>query len=205
MAWRGVGRLKLHQIKQLVAELLARLRIDRLHLVCEQLVLRGIEFDDLAALRLHRGLGVFLFLDVQSALEGDSLLHETLHRGLQHWFPGSVLHQQVQQGQSRRAVSADGLPLLGASSTTALGLLSLATSNVQAVRQFGIGSAAGVMVDFVMSIVFLPTLLTLVKPDTAPPPQERWLAKPMGAVAGFASQRLDLHDAVGDLGNFDFE
>ncbi len=40
---------------------------------------------------------------------------ETLHRGLQHWFPGSVLHQQVQQGQSRRALSADGLPLLGVS------------------------------------------------------------------------------------------
>jgi D-amino-acid dehydrogenase len=40
---------------------------------------------------------------------------EALHRGLQHWFPGSVLHQQVQQGSSRRAVVADGLPLLGAS------------------------------------------------------------------------------------------
>ncbi len=39
---------------------------------------------------------------------------ETLHRGLQHWFPGSVLHQQVQQGSSRRAVVPDGLPLLGA-------------------------------------------------------------------------------------------
>lgn len=41
--------------------------------------------------------------------------HEALHRGLQHWFPGSVLHQQVQQGSSRRAVTPDGLPVLGAS------------------------------------------------------------------------------------------
>lgn len=40
---------------------------------------------------------------------------EALHRGLQHWFPGSVLHQQVQQGQSRRAVCPDGLPLVGSS------------------------------------------------------------------------------------------
>lgn len=40
---------------------------------------------------------------------------EALHRALQHWFPGSVLHQQVQQGSSRRAVVADGLPLIGAS------------------------------------------------------------------------------------------
>lgn len=47
---------------------------------------------------------------------------DVLHRGLQHWFPGSVLHQQVQQGHSRRAVVADGLPLLGASSQPGLWL-----------------------------------------------------------------------------------
>ncbi len=40
---------------------------------------------------------------------------EALHRALQHWFAGSVLHQQVQHWQGRRAVVADGLPLLGAS------------------------------------------------------------------------------------------
>ncbi len=103
------------------------------------------------------------------------------------------IHELRESGRTREAflstVEHLWLPLLGASATTALGLLSLATSNVQAVRQFGIGSAVGVMVDFVMSIVFLPTLLTLVKPDTAPPPQERWLAKPMGAVATFAMHR----------------
>ena len=47
---------------------------------------------------------------------------EALHRGLQHWFPGSVLHQQVQQGQSRRALSPDGLPLIGATGRTGLWL-----------------------------------------------------------------------------------
>jgi predicted RND superfamily exporter protein len=77
-------------------------------------------------------------------------------------------------------------PLLGASATTALGLLSLATSDVHSVRTFGIGSSVGVMVDFVMSLVFVPTLLTLVRPDTAPPPQERWLVGPMRAVARFS-------------------
>ena len=54
-------------------------------------------------------------------------------------------------------------PLFGASATTALGMLSLATSNVMAVRSFGIGSAAGIMVDFVISIILVPTLLTFVK------------------------------------------
>lgn len=47
---------------------------------------------------------------------------EALHRGLQHWFPGSVLHSQVQQGQSRRALAADGLPLLGATGRPGLWL-----------------------------------------------------------------------------------
>ena len=48
--------------------------------------------------------------------------HEALHRGLQHWYPGSVLHQQVQQGQSARPVTPDGLPLLGASAQPGLWL-----------------------------------------------------------------------------------
>jgi D-amino-acid dehydrogenase len=47
---------------------------------------------------------------------------EALHRGLQHWFPRSVLHQQVQQGQSRRAVPADGLPVFGATGRAGLWL-----------------------------------------------------------------------------------
>ncbi len=103
------------------------------------------------------------------------------------------IHELRESGNARQAflstVEHLFLPLLGASVTTALGLLSLATSNVLAVREFGIGAGVGVMVDFILSIAFLPTLLTLVTPDTAPPPQERWLARPMGLVAGFAMRR----------------
>lgn len=78
------------------------------------------------------------------------------------------------------------IPLLGASGTTALGMLSLATSEVVAVRAFGVGAATGVMVDFAMSLVFVPTLLTLVRPDPEPPPQERWLMAPLQKVGRFA-------------------
>jgi predicted RND superfamily exporter protein len=77
-------------------------------------------------------------------------------------------------------------PLLGASGTTALGMLSLATSDVVAVRTFGIGAATGVMVDFVLSLVFMPTLLTLVRPDAKAPPQERWLMGPLQRAGRFA-------------------
>jgi uncharacterized protein len=77
-------------------------------------------------------------------------------------------------------------PLLGASGTTALGMISLATSNVVAVRTFGIGAGVGVMIDFLISIVFVPALLTYVRPDPEPPPQERWLLKPLQRAGRFA-------------------
>jgi hypothetical protein len=80
-------------------------------------------------------------------------------------------------------------PLLGASGTTALGMLSLATSSVVAVRQFGIGSAVGIMVDFALSIVFMPTLLAWMKPKATVAPHEAWLVRPMQAIARFSSGR----------------
>src|SRR5690606_38273086 len=78
------------------------------------------------------------------------------------------------------------LPLFGASATTALGLLSLATSNVVAVKAFGVGAAVGVMVDFIMSIVLVPTLLLLVTPDVRETPQERFLLAPLQRLARFS-------------------
>ena len=99
--------------------------------------------------------------------------HELRETGSkEHAFKSSVQHLFV--------------PLLGASATTALGLASLATSDVVAVRAFGLGAAVGVMVDFVMSLVLVPTLLMLLKPETAVAPQERYLLIPMQRVARFA-------------------
>ncbi len=78
-------------------------------------------------------------------------------------------------------------PLLAASGTTALGLLSLATSPIDAVASFGIGAAIGVMVDFGVSIVLMPTLLAWVPVSAVPPPQARWLLTPMRAVSRISS------------------
>jgi len=77
-------------------------------------------------------------------------------------------------------------PLLGASGTTALGMLSLATSDIVAVRTFGIGAAIGVMIDFALSLAFVPTLLTLVRPDEGVAPQERWFLSPLQRAGRFA-------------------
>ncbi len=67
--------------------------------------------------------------------------------------------------RSRRRSSHLVAPLLGASGTTALGMASLATSSIVAVREFGLGSAVGVMVDFAISIVLMPTMLGWLKPE----------------------------------------
>ncbi|MEW6322270.1 MAG: MMPL family transporter [Acidobacteriota bacterium] len=77
-------------------------------------------------------------------------------------------------------------PLLGASGTTALGMLSLATSDVVAVKTFGIGAAIGVMIDFALSITLVPTMLTFVDPKPQPPPQEAWLLRPLQRVGRFS-------------------
>jgi len=80
-------------------------------------------------------------------------------------------------------------PLFAASATTALGLLSLATSDIVAVREFGIGAAAGVMIDFLSSLVLVPTLLALAPPASRESPHERLLTGPIRRAAAFATRR----------------
>ena len=79
-------------------------------------------------------------------------------------------------------------PLLGASVTTALGMLSLATSDVVAVRSFGIGAAVGIMVDFAISLVVMPTFLSLVKPESVETAHERYLLPPLQRVARWSTR-----------------
>ena len=97
---------------------------------------------------------------------------ERRHGDNEHAFKATVAHLMA--------------PLLGASATTALGMLSLATSNVVAVRAFGVGSAIGIMMDFVVSLVLVPTLLMWVKPETAEAPHERYFIAPLQRVARFS-------------------
>jgi predicted RND superfamily exporter protein len=98
---------------------------------------------------------------------------ERRHLSRQDAFIGTVRHLMA--------------PLFGASATTALGMLSLATSQVVAVREFGMGSAIGVMVDFVISLILVPTLLGWVNEEKTAPPQEAWFLGPLRAVARFST------------------
>ena len=100
---------------------------------------------------------------------------------MQHW--DTTRRKLNNEAAFKHTVAHLATPLFGASVTTALGMLSLATSNVVAVRSFGIGSAVGVMVDFVISLILVPTLLTFVKPTAKVAPHEKYFVKPLQAVA----------------------
>jgi uncharacterized protein len=106
---------------------------------------------------------------------------------MQHWDEARR-HGSTEEA-FKETVAHLAAPLLGASGTTALGMASLATSHVVAVRSFGIGSAVGIMVDFMISLVFVPTLLSLMKPETAEAPHERYLVEPMRRVAALSTRR----------------
>ena len=133
-------------------------------------VLMGFTYNILASMLLPLIIILAIADDVHIVQHFNHELRESGSK--EHAFKSSVQHLFV--------------PLLGASGTTALGLLSLATSNVVAVRSFGVGSAVGVMVDFVMSLVFVPTMLMLLKPESGTAPQERYLVGPMQRVARFS-------------------
>ena len=102
---------------------------------------------------------------------------------MQRW--GEARRHNDNERAFKETVSHLATPLFGASVTTALGMLSLATSHVVAVRSFGIGSAVGIMVDFVISLILVPTLLTFVKFDAEEkaPPHEKYFLEPLRRVA----------------------
>lgn len=102
--------------------------------------------------------------------------------------------EELQAGRSaeeafKQTVGHLAVPLLGASATTALGMWSLATSDVKAVREFGIGSGVGIMIDFAISLVFVPTVMTLLKPEPGLPPHQVLLVEPMRRVSALAITR----------------
>ena len=106
---------------------------------------------------------------------------------IQHY--GEARRNGTAEEAFKSTVSHLVAPIFGASGTTALGMASLAMSNIVAVREFGLGSAIGVMVDFVISIVLMPTMLGWLRPENAPAPQETWLRKPMRWLASFTTRR----------------
>lgn len=70
------------------------------------------------------------------------------------------------QGAPERAIAHAVLPCSLAAVTTAIGLLSLCSSNILPIRKFGIFSAMGVMATLVLLYLFLPSALTIFPPKS---------------------------------------
>lgn len=80
-------------------------------------------------------------------------------------------------------------PCLFCSLTTALGFVSLATSDVPAVRQFGLFAALGVLLAFVAGMTLVPIGLSFLTPPESPEraPQHRWIRRLLAVAARAAS------------------
>jgi uncharacterized protein len=83
---------------------------------------------------------------------------------LANYYRDQLAETGVQEGAAGRAVHHALLPLSLATGTTAIGLATLAVSELVPIRMFGIFSAAGVVVSFVILVTFMPAALELFPP-----------------------------------------
>jgi predicted RND superfamily exporter protein len=97
------------------------------------------------------------------------------------------------EGAAGRALAHGWKPCTLAAFTTALGLLSLNTSNILPIRNFGFYSALGVMATLILLFTFLPSALQIW------PPRFRASAKSDGRSGrgGFHEKMLNSWEAVG--------
>ncbi len=94
--------------------------------------------------------------------------------------------QRVSQGEERKSavqgtIQEMFLPVLGAATTTAAGFLTLLSSFLIPTREFGLFSAFGVMVSFLLAMVMIPALLMVL-----PAPKVRLTKLQMRSAQGFA-------------------
>ncbi|MCE9629469.1 MAG: MMPL family transporter [Planctomycetia bacterium] len=83
---------------------------------------------------------------------------------LANYYRDQLAETGVQEGAAGRAVHHALLPLSLATGTTAIGLATLAVSELVPIRMFGIFSAAGVVVSFLILVTFMPAALELFPP-----------------------------------------
>ena len=83
---------------------------------------------------------------------------------LANYYRDQLAETGVQEGAAGRAVHHALLPLTLATGTTAVGLATLAVSELVPIRMFGIFSAAGVVVSFLILITLMPAALELFPP-----------------------------------------
>ena len=83
---------------------------------------------------------------------------------LANYYRDQLAETGIQEGAAGRAVHHALLPLSLATGTTAVGLATLAVSELVPIKMFGIFSAIGVVVSFVVIITLMPAMLELFPP-----------------------------------------
>jgi len=83
---------------------------------------------------------------------------------LANYYRDQLAETGIQEGAAGRAVHHALLPLSLATGTTAVGLATLAVSELVPIKMFGIFSAAGVVVSFMILVTFMPAALELFPP-----------------------------------------
>ncbi len=83
---------------------------------------------------------------------------------LANYYRDQIAETGVQEGAAGRALHHAILPLSLATGTTAVGLATLAVSELVPIKMFGIFSSLGVVVSFVILITFMPAALELFPP-----------------------------------------
>lgn len=98
-----------------------------------------------------------------------------------------VFTEDLKLQQIRKTVQHIGIPILLAGVTTITGFLSFAGAYITAITEFGIFTAFGVFVAMVLSITFLPAILSCMKVKTKKPAESRahLFKRFMNRTAGF--------------------
>lgn len=83
----------------------------------------------------------------------------------------SKYNEDIQQGDNKiqgikDALSEVGIPIFLAGITTLIGFLAFLSSNLSLIREFGVFTAIGVMFAMIISVTFLPAVLSLLKIKT---------------------------------------
>jgi len=115
-------------------------------------------------------------------------------------------NEDVRRGDTKiegikHALSEVGVPILLTGVTTLIGFLSFLSSDLNVIREFGASTALGVMFAMIISMTFLPAVLSFLKVKKVKVNQrgieDNWVTKFMDKLGGFVLKREKLILAFG--------
>lgn len=103
------------------------------------------------------------------------------------------LDNRTREQSLRQMILILGTATLLTSVTTAIGFLTLMTSNVMPMRRFGVYTAAGVLIAFLITIFVLPSVLKLLRNATPVEDKSRYFFRKIGSILSSTHRMARLH------------